>query len=188
MDGPPASDKSLLERLNALKPSSVSLTDAPSSSSKLISTIERAKSPSREDALIARLKNLRNQVSGSVDIVTTDQTQPAGESAQPPAGLAETSTSSMLGTEQAATSNQVTDDVDPLLYTDDQTLEDLLADLRADDSWLDEVAAEEEEHQRVTALLTELGKSPGVGCETDDQDVSRADCEESSDDVLKEKL
>ncbi|KAI0509113.1 hypothetical protein F5B22DRAFT_618513 [Xylaria bambusicola] len=188
MDGPPASDKSLLERLNALKPSSVSLTDPPSSISKPISTIERAKSPSREDALTARLKNLRNQASvsasasTSVDTATTDQTQPSSETAQPPTGLTEFPTGSKLDSKQATASNQVTDDVDPLLYTDDQALEDLLADLRADDSWLDEVAAEEEERQRVTALLTELGKSSGVRGETDSQDVSRTDGEESSDD------
>lgn len=55
--------------------------------------------------------------------------------------------------------------MDALLDTDDQTLEELLADLGSDEQWLEEVAAEvsrtkEEEHRRVTALLDEIGREP----------------------------
>ncbi|KAJ3557908.1 hypothetical protein NPX13_g9832 [Xylaria arbuscula] len=125
-----------------------------------MSTIERAKSPSREDALTARLKSLRSQASRSTDTTTSPRhRQPVSETIQPgSAGGLPTGSKSDI--QQATTTDQVTDDGDLLLYTDDQTLEDLLADLRSDDAWLDEVAAKEEEHQRVTALLTELGKSP----------------------------
>ncbi|KAI0473799.1 hypothetical protein GGR56DRAFT_649091 [Xylariaceae sp. FL0804] len=85
------------------------------------------------------------------------------------------------------------DDVDPLLHTDDQTLEELLADLDADQPWLDVVAAEEEErqrteaeeHRRVLSLLDELGKEgpsthPTPG--RDDTTGSGAGGENSSDD------
>lgn len=57
-----------------------------------------------------------------------------------------------------------------------------MADLRSDDAWLDEVAAEEEEHQRVTALLAELSKSPGVDGVPDNQKTTEIDGDDSSDD------
>ncbi|TGJ82047.1 hypothetical protein E0Z10_g6725 [Xylaria hypoxylon] len=188
MDGAPASDKSLLERLNALKPSSVSLISQSSSISNPTLTSERAESPSREDALTARLKSLRNQVSESaIDSAATDQGYGVGESTQPhPAKQTRSPTGSEVGIQQAPTSVQVTDDVDPLLYTDDQTLEELLEDLRSDETWLDEVAAEEEEHQRITTLLTELSKSSGVSAVPDKQstnpEASQEGSERSSDD------
>jgi hypothetical protein len=57
------------------------------------------------------------------------------------------------------------DHVETLLDTDDQTLEELLAELDSDEQWLEEVAAEvtrskNEENRRVTALLDEIGKKP----------------------------
>ncbi|KAJ8120750.1 hypothetical protein O1611_g10284 [Lasiodiplodia mahajangana] len=178
MDDVPASDNSLLQRLNALKPSSVSLAGPPSSSEfDPASTIERVKPPSREDALTARLKNLRSQTNNDQDngVGVREVTQP--HTAQEPQPL----TISKLGIQQQApTPTQVTDDVDPLLFTDDQTLEELLDDLRSDESWLDEVAAEEEEHQRVTALLTDLSKSSNVDDKVGKQDSGGS--EGSSDD------
>ncbi|KAI1313963.1 hypothetical protein F5Y03DRAFT_389450 [Xylaria venustula] len=183
MDGAPDSDKSLLERLNALKPSTVSLT-TPSSDSNPISTIERDKPPSREDALTARLKSLRNQSAVPFDSAATDHDRDgAGESTQPrPATQTETPAESKSGIQQAPTSNQITEDGDPLLYTDDQTLEELLEELRSDETWLDEVAAEEEEHQRVTTLLTELNKSSDVSRMPDSQETPQENGEDSSDD------
>ncbi|KAI0533685.1 hypothetical protein GGR58DRAFT_98200 [Xylaria digitata] len=167
MDGAPASDKSLLERLNALKPSSVGLVSPSSSKSNRTSTIERAGSPSREDALTARLKSLRSQVSESIGSAATDQGHGVGDSTKPrPAKQSRSPTGSELGIQQRLTSLQATGDVDPLLYTDDQTLEELLEDLRSDETWLDEVVAEEEEHQRITTLLTELKDSE----DSDDND------------------
>ncbi|KAI0097897.1 hypothetical protein GGR51DRAFT_539533 [Nemania sp. FL0031] len=176
MDDVPASDNSLLQRLNALKPSSVSLSGPPSSSeTNPASTIERAKPPSKEDALTTRLKSLRNQTNIDQDNGVGESTQP--HAAQEPQPL----TSSKLGIQHVPTPTQVTDDdVDPLLFTDDQTLEELLDDLRSDESWLDEVAAEEEEHQRVTALLNNLSKSSSVNDKPDKQDTGGDDA--SSDD------
>ncbi|KAI0975258.1 hypothetical protein F4678DRAFT_419759 [Xylaria arbuscula] len=183
MGGALDSEKSLLERLNALKPSTVSLT-TPSSDSNHISTIERDKPPSREDALTARLKSLRNQSAVPSDSAVTDHDHDGvSEVTQPRlATQTGTPTESKLGIQQAPTSGQVTDDADPLLYTDDQTLEELLEELRSDETWLDEVAAEEEEHQRVTTLLTELNKSSDVSVVPDSQETSQADGEDSSDD------
>ncbi|KAJ2969521.1 hypothetical protein NUW58_g9971 [Xylaria curta] len=185
MDGAPASDKSLLERLNALKPSPIRLTSSSSSKPNPASTIERSKSPSREDALKARLQSLRNQGSESKDSTTVDQHRGVGQSTLPLPAQDNGPLTRELGIQPTPTPNQVTDDVDPLLYTDDQTLEELLEDLRADDFWLEEVAAEEEEHQRVTALLTELGNSSSVSAGADrrnaNQDGSWENSEDNSD-------
>ncbi|KAK4229708.1 Abscission/NoCut checkpoint regulator [Podospora fimiseda] len=66
------SDQSLLDRLNALKASSVSFETPPSSSSSSSSSIikpvhdENSQPISREDALAARLRSLRNQPSPEI--------------------------------------------------------------------------------------------------------------------------
>ncbi|KAI0467122.1 hypothetical protein F4859DRAFT_276891 [Xylaria cf. heliscus] len=191
MDGAPASDKSLLERLNALKPSSVSLTSPPPSRSNLTSTIESAKSPSREDALTARLKSLRNQGSESIESSTSHE-HGVEEFTQPPSTGDTGPLTRESGIQQPTAPIKAIDDIDPLLYTDDQTLEELLADLRSDETWLEEVAAEEEEHQRVTALLTELSKSSTVSAKANepnaDHDSSQENREGSSDDDSEEEI
>ncbi|KAI0849582.1 hypothetical protein F5Y00DRAFT_235176 [Daldinia vernicosa] len=159
----PGSDRTLLERLNALKPSTVNLSP---SSSKLVaaSTIEPAKPLSKEDALTERLKSLRNQndsnirtTSGSGISRRDDGTITSPSSNSPPQPHPNPE-SSGTGVDAAQTSSaeDVTEDEDPLFYTDDQTLEELLADLESDQQWLEEVLAEDE-HRRVTALLEELG-------------------------------
>ncbi|CAJ2500308.1 Uu.00g031610.m01.CDS01 [Anthostomella pinea] len=188
----PGSDKTLLERLNALKPSTVSL--GPSSKSVPTSTIEPAKPLCREDALTERLKSLRIQASDT-QVPTTSASgvhrghgdatpsPPVSQSARPQPRGKDADTD--LGATSITSTHQADDEVDPL-YTDDQTLEKLLADLESDQSWLDEVAAEEDEHQRVTALLVELGKaSNGPDHDQQDQSTSKVkpdDSDESSDD------
>ncbi|KAI1264863.1 hypothetical protein F5Y18DRAFT_69298 [Xylariaceae sp. FL1019] len=178
-------DKSLLERLNALKPSSINLTDEPASEYGPASTIERAKPPSREDALKNRLNSLRNREADSAHQASSSPRAPGPHPAKADqARLAETSRLSTESGQPRPTTcskpTQPSEDLDPLLETDDQTLEELLADLRSDDSWLDEVAAEETEHQRVTALLNELGNAPSSNVDPEGQD--KDDGEDSSDD------
>ncbi|GAP85284.1 putative zinc fyve domain-containing protein [Rosellinia necatrix] len=172
----PASDRTLLERLNALKPSSVSLSPPSSNIVDPASTIERVRSPSRADTLATRLKSLRNQVSESTDTTATREDHGIGVFVQPhPTGEPGASKgNNKLGRQQTTASFQVTDDVGPLLHADDQTLDELLEDLRSDESWLDEVAAQEEEHQRVTALLTELGRSGGANGKHDEENTNRS--------------
>ncbi|KAI1636324.1 hypothetical protein F4809DRAFT_388968 [Biscogniauxia mediterranea] len=181
MADPSASDKTLLERLNALKPSSINI-DAPAKPAPALA-IEPAKPQSREDALADRLKSLREQSSDNklaaapalallhqdgdtiAPSAVVRATQPRLSSDGPHQGTAvlPTATSSALS---------ATDDVDPLLETDDQTLEELLADLGSDQDWLDSVAAEEEEYQRVTSLLEELGKAPTTGEDQAESDTA----------------
>ncbi|OTB04459.1 hypothetical protein M426DRAFT_320818 [Hypoxylon sp. CI-4A] len=157
------SDKTLLERLNALKPSTVTLD--PSTKSVAASTIEPAKPPSREDALTERLKSLRSQSDNKAHETSNSEANHTdgdtvaplslGHASQPQSWLK--SPDRDLDTWKVSSTEEI-DDADPL-YTDDQTLEELLADLESDQPWLDEVAAEEEEHRRVMSLLDELGKS-----------------------------
>ncbi|KAI0007628.1 hypothetical protein F4779DRAFT_591196 [Xylariaceae sp. FL0662B] len=190
-------DKSLLERLNALKPSTVSLD--PSSKSVPASTIEPAKPLSREDALSERLKSLRDQSStGSVATSNSHVNREDGDnialsstmrSAQPhtsPKGSLDTG----IGAPKVPT-DYTPDDIDPLLHTDDQTLEELLADLESDQQWLNEVAAEEEEHQRVSALLEELGKDSKAEPNRESNETIKVDHdvdESSSDDSEGDRM
>ncbi|KAI1815218.1 hypothetical protein GGS20DRAFT_544460 [Poronia punctata] len=191
----PASDKSLLERLNALKPTSVNLISPSSSNSYPASTIERTTPPSREDALTARLKSLRHQGSNSAFPTATESNKLLGQdrgkvTPSHPSGDTKLQAKESSDLPQAGTPVSVTDDIDPLLFTDDQTLAELLEDLRSDDTWLDQVATEEEEHQRVTALLAELGNTPNAGVsgsDVQDQDAgSSSDDDSQGDDMVKE--
>ncbi|XXH05656.1 hypothetical protein Hte_012091 [Hypoxylon texense] len=197
----PGSDRSLLERLNALKPSTVNLDT--SSKSGPASSIEPVKPLSREDALTERLKSLRNQSDGTPrrasasdvarkDSGTSDTIAlpspdhaPQSPSQSPSQPKPEPKTlDTSIGIPQVSIHENI-DDTDPLLLADDQTLEELLADLESDQQWLDEVAAEEEEHRRVTALLEELGKSSSANPDSGDAETSEAkenDVDENSSD------
>ncbi|RYP13856.1 hypothetical protein DL767_010545 [Monosporascus sp. MG133] len=169
MGDPTGSDKFLLERLNALKPTTITL--GPSPKHVPASAIEPAQPLSKEDALSERLKSLRTQIdtgpASPPGSVVHRSGSDANPSAPPPTADAKSAqprvssagdTPTGPGASRSST-HALPGDVDPLLHTDDQTLEELLADLGSDQAWLDEVAAEEEEHRRVNALLEELGKT-----------------------------
>ncbi|KAL2757038.1 hypothetical protein ACRALDRAFT_2026970 [Sodiomyces alcalophilus JCM 7366] len=179
-------DKSLVDRLNALKGGDAGVSLDPSSNAlNLPLGIERAGPPSREDALAARLKSLRNTPDRDVP------PQPSSSSSLPgnpirfsfsskSASLSQTPSKSQpihtgtLGPEDGV-------DEDPLLQTDDQTLEDLLRDEDVTShapAWAD-VAAEP---GRVEALLQELSKdippsSPGEAVKPEDDGVDSDDSE-----------
>lgn len=137
--------------------------------------MELAKPPSTEDALSERLKSLRNQPATNSSHTDDPELQRAGRaSSSPPTAQPPDTASTYIGEPhrigKAATSMITSaalgsDNIDPLSDADDQTLEELLADLGSDEQWLEEVAAEvslakDVEHQKVTALLQELGKAP----------------------------
>ncbi|KAI1378631.1 hypothetical protein F4677DRAFT_373567 [Hypoxylon crocopeplum] len=181
-------DRTLLERLNALKPSTVKLD--PSSKATPASTIEPAKPLSREDALTERLKSLRNKSDDKVHTASSAEgnrkddhvaTSPSpSQTSQPHLGPGSPTTG--VSAPQLTSTEETNYDVDPFLDTDNQTLEELLAELESDQPWLDEVAAEEEEHRRVTALLEELGKA------STDQDPDETNQDGSDDDSEGEKM
>ncbi|KAL0935243.1 zinc fyve domain containing protein [Colletotrichum truncatum] len=173
-------DKSLLDRLSALKGGSpgVSLDRSSNALNISLAGIEPAKPPSREDALAARLRSLRNTPERELPPPKVPAPE-APASQQAIAGRGETASLSPTilsrGTHNTTPpQSQVTpfsaplsgsvDDVDPLLQTDDQTLEDLLSDedhpLDSDPhQWSFDPKAES---AKVAALLEELSKaSPG---------------------------
>lgn len=154
------------------------------------STIEPANPFSREDGLTDRLKNLRNQADAASPIPNlVDKVQPQAETGASGTGTPSQTTDGSIGPLP-----QADDGTDPLLDTDDQTLEELLADLGSDEQWLDEIAAEvsrskDEEHQRVTALLEEISRVPPEGstAETRQSHVEDDD-EDSGDDSDGERM
>ncbi|KAI1766655.1 hypothetical protein GGR53DRAFT_485372 [Hypoxylon sp. FL1150] len=172
------SDRSLLDRLNALKPSTVTLDSSPKSDP--IVGIEPAKPLSREDALTERLKSLRNQSESKSPPPAEVTSKGAGITNSPSTGhvpqLQPHSKTKNLDTSCApqVSIDETGDDADPLFVTDDQTLEELLADLESDQQWLDEVVNEEEEHRKVAALLEEIGKASTPNSDSDNTKTSKA--------------
>lgn len=154
-------------------------------------TIERAKPATREDGLSDRLKSLRQQADAAPASIP-GQAQP--QSPQ--------STATVTGTFDQAPSGGSAhehDGTDDLLDTDEQTLEELLADLHSDEQWLEEIADEvsrgkEDEHQRVTALLEELGAAAAHEPEStrsghDEDQTGDGDFEDDSDgEVMKRDI
>ncbi|KAI8965383.1 hypothetical protein F5Y11DRAFT_354972 [Daldinia sp. FL1419] len=188
----PGSDRTLLERLNALKPTTVNLS--PSSKSVVASVIEPAKPFSKEDALSERLKSLRNQSDNSARPVSDSENSPKGDNAstlpaqnplsKPPPNPEKLGTA--IDAAHTSSTEDANENEDPLFYTDDQTLEELLADLESDQQWLEEVLAEDE-HRRVTALLEELGDDAKVNKDSEkDPEATKSrdegEGEDSSDD------
>ncbi|KAK2014915.1 hypothetical protein LZ32DRAFT_646194 [Colletotrichum eremochloae] len=185
-------DKSLLDRLSALKrggSSGVSLDPSSNALNVSVTGIEPAKPASREDALAARLRSLRNtperedhsppqpprtaKVAARFHVNNQETTGTRGK----PAGLPSMSSSSNRLSQPneavvaappqpcsrspapAAYAETEDDDVDPLLQTDDQTLEDLLNDEGLDDSGPQSRWRLEADSAKVTALLEELSKT-----------------------------
>lgn len=151
------------------------------------STIESAKPPSREDALTERLKNLRSQADSKAQLSSGAKPNRGNDGpglpsipnqiSQPQLGPQIPGLS--IGSTKVSPTEAISDDADPFLDTDDQTLEELLADLESDQQWLDEVAAEEEQqqHLKVTALLKELGDASAT-----EQELGKSRTKTASDD------
>lgn len=98
--------------------------------------IERKKTPNREDTLAARLKSLRNQ----------DDTPPSASKTAP---------KSSSITRPSAQNYELQDQQDEDMFqTDDQTLEELLGDVRPDEDF-----QAEPDDAKVKALLEELADS-----------------------------
>ncbi|KAK7962716.1 zinc fyve domain containing protein [Apiospora aurea] len=186
MADPGSSDKTLLNRLNALKPTTVSLDK---SATPMTATLSDDQPPSKEDALSERLKSLRGQATSQsaqhpgnagpgADIPVPAPHLPSSSSglsgAQPPPDNANLSTDIGRPAQNSAAASQGatqgTQDVETLLDTDDQTLEELLADLGSDEQWLEDMATEyaNDEHQRISAMLDELGKPRAEGSRSTD--------------------
>ncbi|KAK1853338.1 zinc fyve domain containing protein [Colletotrichum chrysophilum] len=151
------SDKSLLDRLSALKGGSpgVSLDRSSNALNVSLTGVEPAKPPSREDALSARLRSLRNTPEREVPPPPQQQSHTSKAVSHETATRGEAASLSPAAPPQ---SQAPTDDVDPFLETDDQTLEDLLSDedLGSQEQWNFDP---KDESAKVNALLEELSKA-----------------------------
>ncbi|KAL7926293.1 hypothetical protein ACQKWADRAFT_282336 [Trichoderma austrokoningii] len=142
-------DKSLLERLQALRGSS-SGASAPIKFN--VDVIERSKPASREDTLAARLKSLRGEDGGSA----STPGQKAAASVISASSSSESKPAKARDTASQEKPAELDDgeDAEFMFSTDDQTLEELLGDVGPDDNPVTEPSDEQ-----VKALLEELSLS-----------------------------
>ncbi|KAH7182463.1 uncharacterized protein B0J16DRAFT_373089 [Fusarium flagelliforme] len=136
-------DKSLMERLNALRGKSAS-SEKPVSTEIKVDLIERKKAPTRDDTLAARLKSLRERsnepASPAAPVPKTAQEPPKTQSSQPEK------------TPQKDTPKpSIEEDDESMFQTDDQTLEELLGDIAPEDTF-----STEPDDAEVKALLEQL--------------------------------
>ncbi|KAM0331205.1 hypothetical protein ACHAPQ_006055 [Fusarium lateritium] len=142
-------DKSLLERLNALRGNSAG-PEKPASTEINIDLIERKKTPTREDTLAARLKSLRERGDEPSPQAPKPTHQPQKPKSQPSKASKE--------------SVKLEDDEDDSMFqTDDQTLEELLGDVKPEEGF-----QTEPDDAQVKALLEELADS--IPKDTDKKD------------------
>ncbi|KAF5020947.1 hypothetical protein F66182_7028 [Fusarium sp. NRRL 66182] len=132
-------DKSLADRLQALRGTSAA-RQKPASTEINVDLVERKKTPTREDALAARLKSLRERGEAS----PTPEHKPH-ESAKP--------TPAQIPPKNPSPKLQAEDD-DAIFQTDDQTLEELLGDVEPGEGF-----QPEPDDAQVKALLEELANS-----------------------------
>ncbi|KAM5355085.1 hypothetical protein ACJ41O_001731 [Fusarium nematophilum] len=160
-------DKSLLDRLQALRGGSAT-PEKPASNPISVDLIERRKTPTREDALAARLKSLRDQGDASPSAPR------ASPHADKPSQEPKPSSISSPSIIKAPKEDPRDEDFDAMFQTDDQTLEELLGDVKPEEGF----QAEPDDAQ-VKALLEELASSIPQG---DDKGATKDKEEEDSDD------
>lgn len=139
-----------------------------------IDTIERAKTPTREDALAARLKSLRSHDEASPSSTRQSQSPTADRPSQRTAPSESKSPS--VPTQPSVEVKHDDEADDALFRTDDETLEELLADLEADEQF-------EPDDEQVKAFLEELSRAipqdEASRDRTTDEDEKRADSDDS---------
>ncbi|KAF4965604.1 hypothetical protein FSARC_6626 [Fusarium sarcochroum] len=131
-------EKSLLDRLNALRGNSAG-PEKPASTEINVDLIERKKAPTREDTLAARLKSLRDGGDEPSQSQSPQVHKPQAEKAP----------------KKGSPKLQDEDD-DTIFQTDDQTLEELLGDVKPEEGFQPEPEPDDEQ---VKALLEELANS-----------------------------
>ncbi|KAL2184408.1 hypothetical protein L209DRAFT_693083 [Thermothelomyces heterothallicus CBS 203.75] len=179
---PPSSDRSLLDRLNALKPTSITFDKSANPAS---ATGPGTRSESKEDALTARLRVLRSQTSGEKPGEGAPQTQ--GRAQQPGrpdavrdgAGTAASPLVDQAGTQPSSVSpkghrspkqNMFSHQIADSQVDDEEAVDELLEALADEDFEL--AAAEDEEPaprqsrddeaERVSDLLRSLQHDAGA--------------------------
>ncbi|RFN46420.1 transcription factor [Fusarium flagelliforme] len=133
-------DKSLMERLNALRGKSAS-SEKPVSTEIKVDLIERKMAPTRDDTLAARLKSLRERSNEPASPAAA----PAPKTVQPP------KPSQASQPEKDTPKPSIEEDDESMFQTDDQTLEELLGDIAPEDTF-----STEPDDAEVKALLEQL--------------------------------
>lgn len=178
-------DKSLLERLQALRGSSSGASSQAAPIKFSVDVIERSKPATREDTLAARLKSLRAQDGGSASSPGQKslETEKTATSVIPPSSASESRTAKAGNTASKEKPAELEDgdDADFMFSTDDQTLEELLGDVSADDNLVTEPSDEQ-----VKALLEELSLS--VPKDDEDEGGHEKETVEDSDDSDGERM
>ncbi|OAR02850.1 hypothetical protein LLEC1_04643 [Akanthomyces lecanii] len=175
-------DKSLLERLQALRGGPGGTQSSQSPQKINIDVIERAKAPSREDALTARLRSLRE---GSAT------PEPEGQRAPPKPTPRAVRVSSGNHSPSIATASSLQrgddgdEDIEHVFETDDDTLQELLADVTPDEE-LGAAGTHEPSDEQVKALLERLADeipkdtdSPSAHKEGEDHELDSDDDSDS---------
>lgn len=156
----PAKDDDLLARLNALKPTSVSLEPK-----KPTIEVESSAPQSLEDQLASRLKNLR-----------------AGQDAPPPSSRQDTPHSAdPAEILTAKIQDEVTAEKDPISNwqdDDEQSLEDLLAELGPENQWM----LDPEDPKNINALLKEAKDALPESDDTQAKEAEHSDPKEQHED------
>ncbi|KAF5004495.1 hypothetical protein FDECE_9007 [Fusarium decemcellulare] len=167
-------DKSLLDRLQALRGGSAT-PEKPAATHINVDLIERRKTPTREDALASRLKSLRNQ-----DDASPSAPKPSPQATKSPLPAPQLALSSSPLAEKAPKDEPGKlddEDIDAMFQTDDQTLEELLGDVKPDEGFQTEPS-----DAQVKALLEELADSIPKDTEGDEKETAKGDDKDDSDD------
>ncbi|KAJ6786489.1 hypothetical protein PWT90_06894 [Aphanocladium album] len=179
-------DRSLLDRLQALRGGSAGSQPSLAPQKIKVDVIERAKTPTREDALTARLKSLRE---GSAT------PEPERRRASPkPVASRTAAPSEKQNADTPVTSEKYTikdENIEEILETDDDTLQELLADVTPDEE-RGAASTQEPSDEQVKALLEKLAND--IPKDTDewpkyqDSDGDELDSDDSDSEAMKRKV
>ncbi|TWU76226.1 hypothetical protein ED733_004400 [Metarhizium rileyi] len=147
-------DMSLLSRLQALRGGSAT-PEKPASNSIKFDTFGRAKAPTKGDMLANRLKSLRSRADSPSSPVPINSTCNQAQTAE---------SKSTRDVPRLKMAHGIQDDVDALFETDDQALEEMLADVANPQG--------EPEYEDVQALLEQLSAS--IPHDSDDEGERRS--------------
>ncbi|EXA46548.1 hypothetical protein FOQG_10951 [Fusarium oxysporum f. sp. raphani 54005] len=157
-------DKSLLDRLNALRGNSAG-QEKPVSTEIKVDLIERKKEPTRDDTLAARLKSLRDRGDEPSPAPATapKTTQPPSRPTPQPERITKKESPKLEDEED-----------DSIFQTDDRTLEELLGDVQPEEGF-----NPEPDDAQVKALLEQLADS--IPKDTENEKDKKDDDSDDSD-------
>ncbi|OAA62280.1 hypothetical protein ISF_05289 [Cordyceps fumosorosea ARSEF 2679] len=180
-------DKSLLDRLQALRggPGGSQPSQAPQSIK--VDVIERLKTPSREDALAARLRSLREGSATPEPEGQRPSPKPAAQRAPGPSIK-----QAPIALDASDERSHQEQNIDNVFETDDDTLQELLADVSLDEDLGAAPGAYEPSEEQVKALLEQLAndipKDTNAPSERRNGSDDEPDSDDSDGEAMKRKV